>query len=90
VEASAFYTKSCREWLRSWGISRSNLATFSSEFTSNGIQAPESGLQYEAGLKLAEFNDRVILTVAAFDIKRNNVFTLLRDVPFSTTRQLEA
>src|SRR5262249_12618920 len=41
-----------------FGVARSNLATFSSEATQNGVHEPESGLQYEAGVKAAAFNNR--------------------------------
>jgi iron complex outermembrane recepter protein len=64
-----------------FGIAHSNLVNFSSEATQNGVQAPESGLQYEVGLKAASPNNRVILTGAAFDVMRNNVFALVGDVP---------
>ncbi|ADV83756.1 TonB-dependent receptor [Terriglobus saanensis] len=64
-----------------FGVARSNLVNFTSEATQNGVQAPENGLQYEAGLKLSAFNNRVVVTGAAFDVKRNNVFTLVGDVP---------
>lgn len=64
-----------------FGVARSNLVNFSSEATQNGIQAPESGLQYEAGIKIAALNDHLMLTAAGFDVKRNNVFTLVGDVP---------
>ncbi len=64
-----------------FGVARSNLVNFTSEATQNGVQAPENGLQYEAGLKLSAFNNRIVLTGAAFDVKRNNVFTLVGDVP---------
>ena len=75
------------------GISRSNLATFSSESTQNGVHDPESALQYEAGLKMSGYKDRVMFTVAAFDVKRNNVFTLVGDTPFfnnQATRGIDA
>jgi iron complex outermembrane recepter protein len=64
-----------------FGVARSNLVNFSSEATQNGVQAPESGLQYEAGIKIAAFDNRMMLTAAGFDVKRNNVFTLVGDVP---------
>jgi iron complex outermembrane recepter protein len=64
-----------------FGVARSNLVNFSSEATQNGVQAPESGLQYEAGVKIAALNNRVMFTAAGFDVKRNNVFTLVGDVP---------
>jgi iron complex outermembrane recepter protein len=76
-----------------FGVARSNLATFSSESTQNGVHDPESGLQYEAGIKAAAFNDKATITVAGFDVKRNNVFTLVGDTPVfndQRTRGVEA
>ena len=76
-----------------FGVAHSNLATFSSESTQNGVHDPESGLQYEAGIKAAAFNDRATFTVAGFDVKRNNVFTLVGDTPVfndQRTRGVEA
>jgi iron complex outermembrane recepter protein len=64
-----------------FGVAHSNLVNFSSEATQNGVQAPESGMQYEAGVKAASFNNHLMFTVAGFDVKRNNVFTLVGDVP---------
>jgi len=64
-----------------FGAARSNLVNFSSEATQNGVQAPENGLQYEAGIKVATLDNRLVLTGAAFDVMRNNVFTLVGDVP---------
>jgi iron complex outermembrane recepter protein len=64
-----------------FGVARSNLVNFNSEATQNGVQAPESGLQYEAGVKVAELDNRVMFTLAGFDVRRNNVFTLVGDVP---------
>jgi iron complex outermembrane receptor protein len=61
------------------GVSSSHLANFSSEATSAAIHDPESALQFEAGVKVATYDDRVVFTVAAFDVKRNNVFTLVGD-----------
>jgi iron complex outermembrane recepter protein len=63
------------------GVSKSALANFSSEATQNGVVAPETALQYEGGVKFALANDRVTLNVAAFDVKRSNVFTLVGDTP---------
>ncbi len=65
-----------------FGISKSNLATFTSESTQTGVAAPESALQYEGGFKTSAFDGRVNLSVAGFDITRKNVFTLVGDVPF--------
>ncbi len=75
------------------GVSRSNLATFSSESTQNGVHSPESAVQYEFGIKAAGFKDRVTFTASAFDVKRNNVFALVGDVPFfnnQATRGVDA
>src|SRR6201991_1010292 len=55
------------------GVSRSHLTNFNSENTQNGVGAPESALQYEAGIKFAWLDDRVVLNTAAFDVKRDNV-----------------
>jgi iron complex outermembrane receptor protein len=62
-------------------VSKSALANFSSEATQNGVVPPETALQYEAGVKFAFADDRVTLNVAAFDVKRSNVFTLVGDTP---------
>ena len=64
-----------------FGAEHSNLANFNSEATQNGVEAPESGMQYEAGVKLAELNNRILITAAAFDVKRDNVFSLVSDIP---------
>ena len=63
------------------GVSKSTLANFSSEATQNGVVAPERALEYEGGVKVAMLDDRVTLNIAAFDVKRSNVFTLLGDTP---------
>jgi iron complex outermembrane receptor protein len=57
------------------GVSKSYLTNFNSEATSQGLVAPESGLEYEAGIKFSAPDNRIILTAAAFDIQRTNVFT---------------
>jgi len=57
------------------GVSKSYLTNFNSEATSQGLVAPESGLEYEAGIKLSTPDNRIIFTAAAFEIFRNNVFT---------------
>jgi iron complex outermembrane recepter protein len=57
------------------GASKSYLTNFNSETTQTGIYAPESGLEYEAGVKVSTLDDRFVLTVAAFEVFRNNVFT---------------
>jgi iron complex outermembrane recepter protein len=59
------------------GVSKSYLTNFNSENTQNGIGAPESALQYEAGIKFSLLNDRVVLNTAAFNISRDNVATLI-------------
>ncbi|MGH9809617.1 MAG: TonB-dependent receptor, partial [Terriglobia bacterium] len=59
------------------GASRSYLSNFNSENTQNGIGAPESALQYEAGVKFSLLNDKLILNTAAFNVSRDNVATLL-------------
>jgi iron complex outermembrane receptor protein len=64
-----------------FGVAHSNLANFNSEATQNGVEAPESGTQYEAGVKIAAWNDRIMVTTAAFHVMRNNVFSLVSDVP---------
>ncbi len=64
------------------GVSKSHLANFNSENTQNGIGAPESALQYEAGIKFSFLDDRYVLNTAIFDVSRDNVATLttLNDV----------
>jgi iron complex outermembrane recepter protein len=63
-------------WLAPFaGVSKSYLTNFNSEATSQGLVAPESGLEYEAGVKLSTTDGRVVLTTAAFKIQRTNVFT---------------
>jgi iron complex outermembrane recepter protein len=59
------------------GVSKSYLTNFNSENTQNGIGAPESALQYEAGIKFSLFNDKVVLNTSAFNISRDNVATLI-------------
>jgi iron complex outermembrane receptor protein len=59
------------------GVSKSFLTNFNSENTQNGTGAPESALQYEAGVKFSMLNDRITLNTAAFDITRDNVATLI-------------
>jgi iron complex outermembrane recepter protein len=59
------------------GASKSYLTNFNSENTQNGIGAPESALQYEAGVKLSLLNDKVVLNTSVFNISRDNVATLL-------------
>jgi iron complex outermembrane receptor protein len=64
-----------------FGVSKSHLVVFSSESTQTGLAPVESGLQYEAGLKIAALHDRVVLTGAWFDTKREHVFQLVGDTP---------
>ncbi|AEU34478.1 TonB-dependent receptor [Granulicella mallensis] len=64
-----------------FGVAHSNLVNFNSEATQNGVEAPENGTQYEAGVKVAALNDRILVTAAAFHVMRNNVFSLVSDIP---------
>lgn len=64
-----------------FGVAHSNLTNFSSETIQNGVVPPENGTQYEAGVKVAVLNDRVQMTAAAFHVMRNNVFSLVSDIP---------
>jgi iron complex outermembrane receptor protein len=64
-----------------FGVSKSHLAVFSSEATQNGLAPPESALQYEGGAKVTALGGRATLNVAGFDVKRDNVFNLINDVP---------
>jgi iron complex outermembrane recepter protein len=57
------------------GVSKSYLTNFNSEATQTGLAPPESGLEYEVGVKLSTPDGRIVLTAAAFDIQRDNVFT---------------
>jgi iron complex outermembrane receptor protein len=57
------------------GASESHLSNFNSENAQAGVGAPESALQYEAGIKFAWFNDRLVLNTAAFNVRRDNVAT---------------
>jgi len=71
------------------GVARSYLTNFNSESTQSGVFAPESGLQYEAGVKLSMPGDTVVLTAAVFDIERTNVFnanTVTGAVTFNAQR----
>lgn len=65
-----------------FGVSKSHLANFNSENTQNGIGAPESALQYEAGVKFSFLDDRYVLNTALFDVERDNVaaLTTINDV----------
>jgi len=59
------------------GASKSYLTNFNSENTQNGIGAPESAQQYEAGIKFSLLNDKIVLNTAAFNVSRDNVATLI-------------
>jgi iron complex outermembrane recepter protein len=59
------------------GASKSYLSNFNSENTQNGIGAPESAMQYEAGVKFSMLNEKVVLNTSVFNISRDNVATLL-------------
>ena len=59
------------------GVSKSYLTNFNSENTFNGIGAPESAMQYEAGIKFSLLNDKIVLNTSVFNISRDNVATLL-------------
>jgi hypothetical protein len=43
------------------GVSKSYLANFNSENAQAGIGAPDSALQYEAGIKFSFLDDRIVL-----------------------------
>ncbi|MEX3955687.1 TonB-dependent receptor [Trinickia sp. EG282A] len=60
-----------------FGVSKSYLANFNSESTQNGIGAPESALQYEAGVKFSFLDGQYVLNTALFDVTRDNVAALL-------------
>jgi iron complex outermembrane recepter protein len=69
------------------GVSRSFLTNFNSENVQNGIGAPESALQYEAGIKFSLLGDRVTLNTAVFDVSRDNVAALVGEtVVFDSQR----
>jgi iron complex outermembrane receptor protein len=59
------------------GASQSYMTNFNSENTTNGIGAPESARQYEAGIRFTFLNEKLILNTAAFNVSRDNVATLL-------------
>jgi iron complex outermembrane receptor protein len=59
------------------GASKSYLTNFNSENTQNGIGAPESAMQYEAGIKFSLLNDKVVLNTSVFNVSRDNVATLI-------------
>ena len=59
------------------GASQSYLSNFNSENVQFGIGAPESARQYEAGIRFAFLNERIVLNTAAFNVSRDNVATLI-------------
>lgn len=59
------------------GASKSYFANFNSENTQNGIGAPESAQQYEAGIKFSLLDGRVTLNTSVFNVSRDNVATLI-------------
>lgn len=56
-----------------FGVSQSHLTNFNSENTQNGIGAPESALQYEAGIKFSTWDNKLVFNTAAFTVSRDNV-----------------
>jgi iron complex outermembrane recepter protein len=63
-------------WMSTYvGAAESHLANFNSESTQQGIGAPESARQYEAGIKFSFLDDRFVVNTAAFTVSRNNVAT---------------
>src|SRR5580698_2611614 len=56
-----------------FGVSKSYLTNFNTENAQAGIGAPESALQYEAGIKFSFLDDRIVLNTAVFDVSRENV-----------------
>ena len=59
------------------GASQSYLSNFNSENSTNGIGAPESARQYEAGIRFTFLNERIVLNTAVFNVSRDNVATLV-------------
>src|SRR5665213_1730483 len=59
------------------GASQSYMTNFNSENTTNGIGAPESARQYEAGIRFTFLNERLVLNTAAFNVSRDNVATVV-------------
>jgi iron complex outermembrane receptor protein len=55
------------------GVSVSHLTNFNSENAQAGIGAPELARQYEAGIKFAFLDDRIVLNTDVFAVSRNNV-----------------
>jgi iron complex outermembrane receptor protein len=65
------------DWMAPYiGASQSYLANFNSENVQNGIGAPESARQYEAGIRFSFLNERIVLNTAVFNVSRDNVATL--------------
>ena len=63
-------------WLAPYiGASQSYLSNFNSENSTNGIGAPESARQYEAGARFTFLNERIVLNTAVFNVSRDNVAT---------------
>jgi iron complex outermembrane receptor protein len=58
------------------GASKSYLSNLNSENAQDGIGAPESALQYEAGIKFSTLNDKIVLNTSVFNVSRDNVATL--------------
>ena len=58
------------------GASKSYLSNLNSENAQDGIGAPESALQYEAGVKFSTLNDKIVLNTSVFNVSRDNVATL--------------
>ncbi|MFP3646154.1 TonB-dependent receptor [Paraburkholderia sp. SIMBA_054] len=58
-------------WTLSYfGVSKSHRSNSDSENTQNGIGTPESALQYEVGIEFLFLDDRYVLNIALFDVKR--------------------
>jgi len=65
------------DWMAPYiGVSQSYLANFNSENVQNGIGAPESARQYEAGIRFTFLGERIVLNTAVFNTSRDNVATL--------------
>jgi iron complex outermembrane recepter protein len=57
------------------GASKSYLSNLNSENAQDGIGAPESAQQYEAGIKFSVLNDKIVLNTSVFNVSRDNVAT---------------
>ncbi len=65
------------DWMAPYiGASQSYLANFNSENVQNGIGAPESARQYEAGIRFTFLGERIVFNTAVFNTSRDNVATL--------------